>query len=85
MTEDYTINLTDVSVTNLEFIRANGALITKYKDLFEQQADDTAKLSLLESLWNRDYKVEIIKNNNSWAKIKFASERSMMLFKLQWS
>ena len=85
MSNDYIINLSDASAINLEFIRANGALITKHKDLINQQVDNNEKLSLLESLWNSNYKVEIIKDNNSWVKLKFASERSMTLFKLQWS
>lgn len=85
MTDDYIINLTDEFVVNLDFIRANSALITKYKDLIDQQASDNEKSVLLESLWNSNYKVEIIKNNNSWSKLKFSSERSMTMFKLQWS
>ena len=85
MTNEYTINLTTESEINLDFIRANGALITKYKDLINQQVDDDRKSLLLESLWNSDYKVEIIKDSNSWSKLKFASERSMTMFKLQWS
>lgn len=85
MTEEYIIDLTDDSVINLDFIRANSSLITKNQDLINQQVDNNAKLSLLESLWNINYKVEIIKDNNSWAKLKFASERSMVMFKLQWS
>ena len=85
MTDEYIINLADESTINLDFIRANSALITKYQDAINQQADDNAKLSLLESLWNSNYKVEIVKNNNSWTKLKFASERAMTMFKLQWS
>ena len=85
MTDEYTINLTAGSEINLNFIRANSALITKYKDLINQQVDDNGRSLLLESLWNRDYKVEIIKDSNSWCKLKFASERAIIMFKLQWS
>ena len=85
MTNDYIINLSTASEINLDFIRANSALITKYKDLINQQVDDNEKSLLLESLWNSNYKVEIVKDNNSWCKLKFASERAMTMFKLQWS
>ncbi len=85
MTDDYTINLSNESEINLDFIRANSALITKYKDLINQQVNDSAKTLFLESLWNTDYKVEIIKDNSSWIKLKFASEQAMMMFKLRWS
>lgn len=85
MTDEYTINLTAGSEINLDFIRANSELITKYKDLINQQVDDNEKSLLLESLWNSDYKAEIIKDNSSWRKLKFASEQAMMMFKLRWS
>ena len=80
--DDYTIDISDI---NLWFIRANGVIIEKHKDLFSKQSTDDAKMLLLESLWNSVYKVQIIKDNNSWIKIKFANERSMIMFKLQWS
>lgn len=85
MLDDYTIDIIDISNINLWFIRANSLLIARHKDLFAQQLSDDARMVLLESLWNSVYKVQIIKDNNSWIKIKFANERSMIMFKLQWS
>jgi hypothetical protein len=85
MLDEYTIDIIDKSDINLWFIRANGLLIAQHKDLFAQQLSDEARMLLLESLWNSVYKVQIIKDNNSWIKIKFANERSMIMFKLQWS
>jgi len=85
MLDEYTIDIIDKSDINLWFIRANGLLIARHKDLFAQQLSDEARMLLLESLWNSVYKVQIIKDSSSWRKIKFANERSMMLFKLQWS
>jgi predicted RNA binding protein with dsRBD fold (UPF0201 family) len=85
MLDDYTIDIIDMSDINLWFIRANSALITQHKEeLLSQQLTDDARKELLESLWNSVYKVQILKDNNSWVKVKFSNERSMMLFKLQW-
>jgi hypothetical protein len=84
MLDDYTIDIIDISDINLWFIRANSALITQHKELLSQQLTDDARKELLESLWNSVYKVQILKDNNSWVKVKFSNERSMMLFKLQW-
>jgi predicted RNA binding protein with dsRBD fold (UPF0201 family) len=84
MLDEYTIDIIDKSDINLWFIRANGLLIAQHKELLSQQLTDDARKELLESLWNSVYKVQILKDNNSWVKVKFSNERSMMLFKLQW-
>ena len=80
--DDYTMDISDI---NLWFIRANGVIIKNHKDLFFEQSTDDANMLLLESLWNSVYKVEIIKDNSSWIKLKFANEQAMMMFKLRWS
>jgi hypothetical protein len=72
---------------NPVFVRANGKILNQYKSRFSKQTDLLEKLKLLESLWKKEYKAQLIKNSEipdiPWDSIKFDAQEDMMLFLLK--
>ena len=68
------------------FVRANGKLLKQYDALFRDYFDFPQKVDLLEALWKKDYKAQLVKTGDihiPWDKIEFESQEDMMLFLLK--
>jgi len=75
-------NKTDI---NHIFIRANSAILSQYKELFNELTTPREKQALLEELWKKEYNVTIIKELDTWSELAFDTEHAMFVFQLRWS
>lgn len=80
-----TISIFDKADINHVFIRANSAIISQYKELFDGLTTATEKQVLLEELWKKEYNVTVIKEMETWSKLAFDNEHAMFVFQLRWS
>jgi len=70
---------------NLNFIRANAALLAQYSTVFNGIQTALEKEELLERLWNTEYNAELIRNADRYIGIRFNSSTALSMFLLKWS
>jgi hypothetical protein len=81
---EYTVDIITNKSIDPMFIKANEFLIDQNKDKFVG-LDIVSKKELIETLWQKHYGGELIKESNYWNKIKFIDNKSMVMFQLRWS
>jgi hypothetical protein len=79
-----TISIFNKTDINHIFIRANSAILSQYKELFNELTTPREKQALLEELWKKEYNVTIIKELDTWSGLKFDSDHAMFVFQLRW-
>jgi predicted metal-dependent hydrolase len=67
---------------NTAFVKANLALLSKYSQEFQDSKD---KETLLEKLWLKEYGVQLVKSNQQYCNLKFASGEDRTVFLIKWS
>jgi hypothetical protein len=79
------VNIYDELTCNINpsFVRANGFLIEKYKNLFVNQSTHTNK-NILKELWLSEFKAQLIAVDQIWKDIEFNSDHEKMMFLLRW-
>lgn len=70
---------------NLNFIRANTALLAQHVTVFNSLQTSLEKEELLEKLWDTEYSAKLIRNTDKYIGIRFNSSTSLSMFLLKWS
>jgi len=71
--------ITDAKINDV-FIKANGYILKKYNDRFNNIKNYEEKLNLLKSLWGTEFFADLITDNETPISIQFYNENSMTLF-----
>jgi predicted metal-dependent hydrolase len=80
-----TIFIVESNKINAVFVKANSALLKKYKENFQKASTIESKLALLIKYWEKEYKATLIKQDDVVSQIEFKNSKDLTLFSLRWS
>jgi hypothetical protein len=88
---DYFLPIQENGKINSIFFKANSALIRKHKDTLLSLNSDVDRASLLENLWKKEYRGNVVKfdsfdvlTTEKWKSIQFSNKMDHMMFMLKW-